>query len=192
MFKTKSIMIVGVGGQGTLLASRIIGNALISQGFDVKMSEVHGMAQRGGSVVTYVKYGSKVFSPIVEKAGADVILAFEELEAARWISYLKPTGTIISNKQKVNPMPVIIGAADYPQELTEKISNMVENSIALDALSLAKKAGTYKAVNVVLIGVMAAVMNEDKNLWLKALENTVPARFLEMNKSAFELGYSAV
>ncbi len=192
MFKTKSIMIVGVGGQGTLLASRIIGNALISQGFDVKMSEVHGMAQRGGSVVTYVKYGSKVFSPIVEKAGADVILAFEELEAARWISYLKPTGTIISNKQKVNPMPVIIGAADYPQELTEKISNMVENSIALDALSLAKKAGTYKAVNVVLIGVMAAVMNEDKNLWLKALENTVPARFLEMNKTAFELGYSAV
>lgn len=192
MFKTKSIMIVGVGGQGTLLASRIIGNALISQGFDVKMSEVHGMAQRGGSVVTYVKYGSKVFSPIVEKAGADVILAFEELEAARWISYLKPEGTIISNKQKVNPMPVIIGAADYPQELTEKIDKMVENSISLDALSLAKKAGTYKAVNVVLIGVMAAVMKEDKNLWLKALENTVPARFLEMNKVAFELGYAAV
>lgn len=192
MFKTKSIMIVGVGGQGTLLASRIIGSALISQGFDVKMSEVHGMAQRGGSVVTYVKYGSKVFSPIVEKAGADVILAFEELEAARWISYLKPSGTIISNKQKVNPMPVIIGAAKYPQKLTEKIDNMVENSISLDALTLAKKAGTYKAVNVVLIGVMAAVMKEDKNLWLKALENTVPARFLEMNKMAFELGYTAV
>ena len=150
------------------------------------------MAQRGGSVVTYVKYGSKVFSPIVEKAGADVILAFEELEAARWISYLKPSGTIISNMQKVNPMPVIIGAADYPQKLTEKIDNMVENSIALDALTLAKKAGTYKAVNVVLIGVMAAVMKEDKNLWLKALENTVPARFLEMNKMAFELGYTAV
>jgi len=192
VFKTKSIMIVGVGGQGTLLASRIIGSALISQGFDVKMSEVHGMAQRGGSVVTYVKYGSKVFSPIVEKAGADVILAFEELEAARWISYLKPSGTIISNKQKVNPMPVIIGAAKYPQKLTEKIDNMVENSISLDALTLAKKAGTYKAVNVVLIGVMAAVMKEDKNLWLKALENTVPARFLEMNKMAFELGYTAV
>lgn len=192
MSKTKSIMIVGVGGQGTLLASRIIGNALISQGFDVKMSEVHGMAQRGGSVVTYVKYGSKVFSPIIEKSGADVILAFEELEAARWISYLKPAGTIISNKQKVNPMPVIIGAADYPKNLTEKIGDMVENSISLDALSLAKKAGTYKAVNVVLIGVMAAVMKEDKNLWLETLEKTVPARFLEMNKTAFELGYAAV
>ncbi len=192
MFNTKSIMIVGVGGQGTLLASRIIGSALISQGFDVKMSEVHGMAQRGGSVVTYVKYGSKVFSPIIEKAGADVILAFEELEAARWISYLKPSGTIISNMQKVNPMPVIIGAAEYPQKLTEKIDNMVENSISLDALTLAKKAGTYKAVNVVLIGVMAAVMKEDKKLWLEALENTVPARFLEMNKMAFELGYAAV
>ncbi|MCD6323300.1 MAG: indolepyruvate oxidoreductase subunit beta [Clostridiales bacterium] len=185
-------MIVGVGGQGTLLASRIIGKALISQGFDVKMSEVHGMSQRGGSVVTYVKYGSKVFSPIIEKAGADVILAFEELEAARWISYLKPSGTIISNMQKVNPMPVIIGVANYPQNLTEKIDNMVENSISLDALSLAKKAGTYKAVNVVLIGVMAAVMKEDKNLWLEALKKTVPARFLEMNKTAFELGYAAV
>ena len=192
MFKTKSIMIVGVGGQGTLLASRIIGKALISQGFDVKMSEVHGMSQRGGSVVTYVKYGSKVFSPIIEKAGADVILAFEELEAARWISYLKPSGTIISNMQKVNPMPVIIGVANYPQNLTEKIDNMIENSISLDALSLAKKAGTYKAVNVVLIGVMAAVMKEDKNLWLEALKKTVPARFLEMNKTAFELGYAAV
>lgn len=189
---TKSIMIVGVGGQGTLLASRIIGNALISQGYDVKMSEVHGMAQRGGSVVTYVKYGEKVYSPIVEKADADVILAFEELESARWISYLNPEGTIIMNTQKINPMPVIIGAAEYPEGLSAKIDKTVKNCIALDALKLAKIAGTVKAVNVVLIGVMAAAMKADKQLWLDALKATVPTRFLEMNLKAFELGYSAI
>lgn len=187
---TKSIMIVGVGGQGTLLASRIIGNALIEQGFDVKMSEVHGMAQRGGSVVTYVKYGEKVYSPIVEKAGADLILAFEELEAARWISYLKNDGILIMNTQKINPMPVITGAAVYPGELTAKIEGVVGKCISLDALSLAKQAGTVKAVNVVLIGVMARAAGYDKQLWLDALEKTIPARFLEMNKKAFELGYA--
>jgi indolepyruvate ferredoxin oxidoreductase beta subunit len=183
-------MIVGVGGQGTLLASRIIGNALIQQGYDVKMSEVHGMAQRGGSVVTYVKYGEKVYSPIVEKAGADIILAFEELEAARWISYLKKDGILIMNTQKINPMPVITGAAEYPSELTAKINGTVSRCISLDALSLAKQAGTVKAVNVVLIGVLAKAAGYDKDLWLEALGNTVPARFLEINKKAFELGYS--
>lgn len=189
---TKSIMIVGVGGQGTLLASRIIGNALIAQGYDVKMSEVHGMAQRGGSVVTYVKYGEKVYSPIVEKADADVILAFEELESARWLSFLKPEGTIILNTQKINPMPVITGAADYPQQLPEKIDSIVENCIGLDALRLARIAGTVKAVNVVLIGVMAAVMKDDKNIWLDSLKKTVKPKFIDMNLKAFELGYNAV
>lgn len=183
-------MIVGVGGQGTLLASRIIGNALIAQGYDVKMSEVHGMAQRGGSVVTYVKYGKKVFSPIIEKASADVILGFEELETARWISFLSPNGTIITNTQKINPMPVITGSQNYPDNLSDKIKAIVNNCITLDALKLAKIAGTVKAVNVVLIGVMAAVMKEDKALWLDALKNTVPLKFLEVNKKAFELGYN--
>ena len=189
---TKSIMIVGVGGQGTLLASRIIGNALIAQDYDVKMSEVHGMAQRGGSVVTYVKYGEKVFSPIIEKANADVILAFEELESARWLSFLKPDGTIILNTQKINPMPVITGAAEYPKHLPEKIDSMVENCIGLDALRLAKIAGTVKAVNVVLIGVMAAVMKDDKNIWLDSLKKTVKPKFIDMNLKAFELGYNTV
>ncbi len=189
---TKSIMIVGVGGQGTLLASRIIGNALISQGYDVKMSEVHGMAQRGGSVVTYVKYGEKVYSPIVEKADADVILAFEELESARWLSYLNPDGTLIMNTQKINPMPVITGAAEYPADLTGKISNTVNNCIALDALKLAKIAGTVKAVNVVLIGVMASAIGGDKEMWLDAVKSTVKPKFIDMNLKAFELGYSAL
>ena len=189
---TKSIMIVGVGGQGTLLASRIIGNALISQGYDVKMSEVHGMAQRGGSVVTYVKYGEKVYSPIIEKAGADVVLAFEELESARWLPFLKEDGTLIMNTQQINPMPVITGAADYPEAITDKISKMVNKCISLDALALAKEAGTVKAVNVVLIGVMAAIMKEDKTLWLDALKKTVKPKFIEMNLKAFELGYTSV
>ncbi len=184
-------MIVGVGGQGTLLASRIIGNALIGQGYDVKMSEVHGMAQRGGSVVTYVKFGEKVFSPIVEEAGADIILAFEELEAARWVSYLKKDGILIMNTQKINPMPVITGAAQYPSELTAKLNGVVSNCIAIDALTLAREAGTVKSVNVVLIGIMAKAAGYNKDIWIEALEKTVPARFMEVNKKAFELGYAA-
>ncbi|MBN2557818.1 MAG: indolepyruvate oxidoreductase subunit beta [Clostridia bacterium] len=189
--KAESIMIVGVGGQGTLLASRIIGNALIAMGYDVKMSEVHGMAQRGGSVVTYVKYGEKVNSPIIEKAGADLMLAFEELESARWLPYLKENGTLIMNRQKINPMPVITGSAVYPEGIEDKIRSAVKNVIALDALALAREAGTAKAVNVVLIGVMAATMKIGKEVWIEALGKTIPERFLDMNKKAFEMGYAA-
>jgi indolepyruvate ferredoxin oxidoreductase beta subunit len=185
-------MIVGVGGQGTLLASRIIGNALIAQGYDVKMSEVHGMAQRGGSVVTYVKYGEKVFSPIIEKASADMVLAFEELESARWIPFLSSEGTLIMNTQQINPMPVITGAQDYPTALTEKIKRTVGKCISLDALKLARIAGTVKAVNVVLIGVMAKVMGDEKEVWLDAVKNTVKPKFIDMNLKAFELGYKSV
>ncbi len=187
----KSIMIVGVGGQGTLLASRIIGNALLSQGYDIKMSEVHGMAQRGGSVVTYVKYGEKVFSPIVETGDADIIMAFVQLEGARWLQYLKKDGIIIINTQKVNPMPVITGQTSYPEDIIAKISEKVKNFISFDALDLAKKAGTSKAVNVVLIGAMAARMDIKKDVWLKSIEETVKPAFIDMNKKAFELGYRA-
>jgi len=187
----KAIMIVGVGGQGTLLASRIIGNVAINMGYDVKMSEVHGMAQRGGSVVTYVKYGKKVHSPIIEMQNADIILAFEELEAARWMKYLKKDGVMILNTQKIEPMPVITGAAKYPENLPNKIEEKINKLISLDALSLAKKAGTIKAVNVVLIGVMAKNSEISKEQWIKALEATIPAKYLEMNLVAFDLGYSA-
>jgi len=187
----KSIMIVGVGGQGTLLASRIIGNVAINDGYDVKMSEVHGMAQRGGSVVTYVKYGENISSPIIEKGKADVILAFEELEASRWIQYLKKDGLLILNSQKIDPMPVIIGAAKYPEIVVKKINEKIEHFVSLDALSLAKQAGTIKAVNVVLIGVMAKESSISKEKWLKALEITIPSKYLEMNKVAFELGYTS-
>lgn len=183
-------MIVGVGGQGTLLASRILGNAAIALGHDAKVSEVHGMAQRGGSVVTYVKYGEKVHSPIISEGEADVILAFEELEAYRWLPYLKKEGKLIINSQKIDPMPVIIGSANYPENIIEKINAMSINVISIDALKLAIKAGNAKAVNVVLIGLMAKYTNIEKNTWLKAIEQTVPAKFSEVNKIAFEAGYN--
>ncbi|MCK5812569.1 MAG: indolepyruvate oxidoreductase subunit beta [Clostridiales bacterium] len=187
----KEIMIVGVGGQGTLLASRIIGNVAINMGYDVKMSEVHGMAQRGGSVVTYVKYGKKIHSPIIEVKSADVILAFEELEAARWMKYLKQDGKMILNAQRIDPMPVITGATTYPEDIPNKIEKKANQLISLDALSLAKKAGTIKAVNVVLIGVMAKNSDISKEKWIKALENTIPTKYLEMNLVAFDLGYNS-
>jgi indolepyruvate ferredoxin oxidoreductase beta subunit len=185
-----SIMIVGVGGQGTLLASRILGNLLIKEGYDVKMSEVHGMAQRGGSVVTYVKYGKKVFSPISDQGTADTILAFEQLEALRWISYLKKDGKLIVNTQQIDPMPVIIGNAKYPENIIDKLKDNVSNVIDIDALSLAVKAGNVKAVNVVLIGILAKNSHIAKEKWIDSIKDTVPERFLEVNLKAFELGYN--
>lgn len=187
--KTKSIMIVGVGGQGTLLASRLLGAALISVGYDVKVSEVHGMSQRGGSVVTYVKYGNKVDSPIVQKGQADLILAFEQLEAARWLPFLKTDGTIIANTQQIDPMPVVTGVATYPDGVLEAIRKTGVKLRDVGALSLAVEAGSAKAVNVVLIGVMAAHMDIDRAVWEQAIRETVPAKFLEMNLKAFDLGY---
>lgn len=187
--KAKSIMIVGVGGQGTLLASRLLGAALISVGYDVKVSEVHGMSQRGGSVVTYVKYGDKVDSPIVQKGQADLILAFEQLEAARWLPFLKTDGTIIANTQQIDPMPVVTGVATYPDGVLDAIRKTGVKLRDVDALSLAVEAGSAKAVNVVLIGVMAAHMDIDRAVWEQAIRETVPAKFLEMNLKAFDLGY---
>lgn len=185
---SKNIMIVGVGGQGTLLASRILGNTLIEEGYDVKVSEVHGMSQRGGSVVTYVKYGNKVYSPIIDKGEADIILAFELLEAYRALPFLKKNGKIIVNEQKISPMPVITGNATYPENICEKISNS-SNLISVDALELAKKAGNTKAVNVVLIGILAKSTDIPYERWIESLKKTVPEKFLELNINAFNLGY---
>lgn len=189
--ETKSIMIVGVGGQGTLLASRLLGAALLSENYDVKVSEVHGMSQRGGSVVTYVKYGEEVFSPIVREGQADFILAFEQLEAARWLPFLKKGGTMIANSQKIDPMPVVIGNAQYPDGVLEAIRATGTNLVEADALSLAVEAGSPKAVNVVLIGVMASRMDLPYAVWEKAIRVTVPEKFLEMNLRAFKLGFKS-
>lgn len=189
--ETKNIMIVGVGGQGSLLASKLLGHLLLSQGYDVKVSEVHGMSQRGGSVVTYVRYGDKVYSPVIDKGEADFIVSFELLEAARWLPYLKKDGQIVTNTQQIDPMPVITGAAKYPENLVEKLKAAGAELVAVDALSLAEQAGTAKASNVVLMGVLASRMDYPDELWQKALEQCVPPKFLDLNKKAFELGKAA-
>ncbi len=188
----KSVMIVGVGGQGTLLASRLLGAAMVAEGYDVKVSEVHGMSQRGGSVVTYVRYGEKVYSPIIEEGEADIVLAFEQLEAARYLPYLKKGGAVVVNTQKMDPMPVVTGSTTYPEGLLEDMEKKGARVLALDALSLAEEAGSAKAVNVVLIGAMAKSLGGEQAVWLKAIEETVPAKFLEMNRKAFALGWQAV
>ncbi len=188
----KSVMIVGVGGQGTLLASRLLGAAMAAEGYDVKVSEVHGMSQRGGSVVTYVRYGEKVYSPIIEEGEADIVLAFEQLEAARYLPYLKKGGAVVVNTQKMDPMPVVTGSTTYPEGLLENMEKKGVRVLALDALSLAEEAGSAKAVNVVLIGAMAKSLGGEQEVWLKAIEETVPAKFLEMNRKAFALGWQAV
>lgn len=188
---TKNIMIVGVGGQGSLLASKMLGQLLLSQGYDVKVSEVHGMSQRGGSVVTYVRYGEKVYSPIIDKGTADFIISFEKLEAARWVPYLKKGGKIIMSTQEIDPMPVIIGAAQYPENLVEKMKEAGADVDAIDALDLAMQAGSSKAVNLVLMGRLSKYFDATQEAWMNALEACVPAKFLELNKKAFSLGRDA-
>ena len=185
---TYSVMIVGVGGQGTLLASRLLGNAVISAGYDVKVSEVHGMSQRGGSVITYVRYGEEVHSPIIEKGEADLIIAFELLEAARYLPFLKKGGKIVVNTQQIDPMSVVTGAAEYPADLENKMKNAGFAVDAVDCLSLAEQAGTAKAVNIVLMGRLSKYMDFSEEAWLKAIEKLVKPQFLEMNKKAFMLG----
>ena len=184
-----NIMIVGVGGQGTLLASRILGSVAVGGGYDVKVSEVHGMSQRGGSVVTYVKYDKEVYSPIIGKGEADIILAFELLEAYRTLPYLKKGGKMIVNTQKINPMPVITGAAEYPENLEEKLKEACDLT-SLKAAELAEAAGSIKAVNVVLIGVLAKSTDVPYEKWIEALKATVPEKFIDMNLKAFDMGYN--
>lgn len=186
---TKSIMIVGVGGQGSLLASTLLGKLLVTEGYDVKVSEVHGMSQRGGSVVTYVRYGEKVYAPIIEKGDADCIISFEKLEAARWVQYLKKDGVIITNTQQIDPMPVVIGAAEYPTQVLSQLSEKVKVD-ALDALSLAEEAGSSRAVNIVLMGRLARQLDIPYEKWEEALRQVVKPKFIDINLKAFALGYN--
>jgi len=189
--ETKNIMIVGVGGQGSLLASKLLGRLLLTRGYDIKVSEVHGMSQRGGSVVTYVRFGDKVYSPVIDKGQADYIVSFELLEAARWTEYLKPGGKIIVNTQQINPMPVIIGAAQYPENLVEKMTAAGIDVDAFDALTLAEQAGSPKAVNIVLMGHLSRNFDFSEEEWMEAIQQSVPAKFLELNQKAFKLGRNA-
>ena len=187
---TASVMIVGVGGQGSLLASKLLGAVLVKEGYDVKVSEVHGMSQRGGSVETYVRFGKKVYSPIISKGEADYILSFEKLEAARFSEYLKESGEIIVNTQEIDPMPVITGAAVYPENVLEELKNKGVKVEDFDALTVAKQAGSAKAVNIVLIARLAKRFAIPYDKWLEAIETTVAPKYVEINKKAFELGYN--
>ena len=187
---TKNIMIVGVGGQGTLLTSRILGGLAIAGGYDVKLSEVHGMAQRGGSVVTFVRYGEKVAEPIVEEGQADLLIAFEKLEAKRYAHFLKKDGTLVVNDQKIEPITVVTGAAQYPENIIEELSSKYE-TYSIDAMGEALALGNSKVFNIIVLGVAAKHMDFSKEDWLKVIENTVPPKTVEMNKKAFLLGYES-
>ncbi len=189
--KTRNIMIVGVGGQGSVLASKLLGRLLTSEGYDVKVSEVHGMSQRGGSVVTYVRYGEKVYSPIIDKGQADFIVSFEILEAARWLEYLRPGGQIVTSTQQIDPMPVLTGMMTYPENLLEKLRNSGVKIDALNCLELAEKAGSSKAVNLVLMGRLSHYFDIPDEKWQRAIEECVPTKFLNLNKEAFALGKDA-
>ncbi len=185
-----SLMIVGVGGQGTLLAARLLGNLLLREGLDVKLSEVHGMSQRGGSVVTYVRYGGQgeVHSPLVSPGEADVILSFEKLEAARYAPYLRAGGLIVTNNREIDPMPVVTGAAAYPHNALTRLREHGVRVRDLDATDLALRAGSAKAVNIVLLGYLSREFPFSRESWERALEQTVSEKFLEINKKAFALG----
>lgn len=187
--ETKNIMIVGVGGQGTLLTSRILGGITTMAGYDVKLSEVHGMAQRGGSVVTFVRYGDKVYEPIVEVGQADVLIAFEKLEALRYLHYLKKDGVIIVNDQRIDPMTVVTGVAKYPENILETLSKD-HKVIAVKAMDEAKKMGNSRVFNTIIVGVAAKHMDFKKEQWLEVIEKTVPQKTIEINKAAFEVGYN--
>ena len=184
----KNIMIVGVGGQGTLLTSRILGGLAIAGGYDVKLSEVHGMAQRGGSVVTFVRYGEKVAEPVVEEGQADVIIAFEQLEALRYAHFLKKDGALIINDWKIDPMPVVPGAAQYPEHIIENLKEKYK-VYTVNATEEAKKLGNSRVFNLIVLGIAAQHMDFSKEQWYSVIEHTVPQKTIEINKKAFDVGF---
>ena len=186
--KTTNVMIVGVGGQGSLLASKLLGRLIVDEGYDVKVSEVHGMSQRGGSVVTYVRFGDRVYSPLITEGEADYIISFEKLEAARWAPCLRPGGRIIVNTQEIDPMPVITGAVQYPQDLIAKLEAKGAQVDAMDCLTLAEQAGSSKAVNIVLMGRLSKYFDIPAETWKQAISECVPEKFRELNLKAFSLG----
>lgn len=185
-----NILICAVGGQGALLSSKVIGQLAQNIGLDVKTSEVHGMSQRGGSVVTYVKYGEMVHSPVIEKGTADVIMAFEELESVRYIDYLREGGTVIVNKQRINPMPVIIGVAEYPDNIIDSLKDLPIELYDIDAVEMAEEIGDSRVTNTILLGVLANITGINKDEWLRAIREMVPEKALNINFKAFEMGYN--
>jgi len=190
--EVKSIFISGVGGQGTILAGKVITTALVNLGYDVKMSEVHGMAQRGGSVITQIRYGGKVYSPLIEKGRADVLLAFEKLEAARYVEYLSPEGTAIVNDLEVPPASVLVGREEYPSDIVERLKKGIKKLIVVDAVGIAKECGEVRAQNMVLVGVLAGALNWPKEALVQVIREVVPPKYADVNVEAFERGWAIV
>ena len=185
-----NIMVVGVGGQGTLLTSRIIGKTALSKGYDVKLSEVHGMAQRGGSVVTFVRFGDKVYEPVVEEGSVDILISFERLEALRYAHFLKKDGVLIVNDCKIQPMTVVTGAMQYPENIIENLKKE-HNVVSIDGQKIAKDLGNAKVLNSVVLGLSAKYIGFSEEEWLSVIEKTVPPKTIEINKQAFKAGYNA-
>ncbi len=192
MSKTTNILLSGVGGQGIILASKILATGLMNNGYDVKMSEVHGMAQRGGSVTTQVRFGEKVYSPIIGKGQADILVAFEEMETAKWIEFVKPDGTVVINKYRIPSAPILIGKADYPVHVVDEIESKIENTQILDAAKLATELGNIKAMNVVMVGALVKGLGLTDIDWEAVIKSLVKEKFIDLNIKAFKLGMDAV
>ncbi|MBQ8306322.1 MAG: indolepyruvate oxidoreductase subunit beta [Blautia sp.] len=188
---TKSILLVGVGGQGTILASKILTNGLMEAGYDVKMSEIHGMSQRGGSVSSQVRYGEKVMSPVIEKGQADIIVSFEKMEALRALDYLKKDGTLVVNDVEIPSMSVITGDETYPDDVLDEIKKHVSARV-VDATGLARELGNEKASNIILLGTLIKAMGLTAIDWDTILEANIKPKFLELNKKALQVGMDAV
>ena len=188
--KTKSILLVGVGGQGTILASRILSTGLVEAGYDVKMSEIHGMAQRGGSVSTQVRYGENVSSPIIGRGEADVILSFEKMEALRWLEYLKPNGIVVVNDYEIASAPILMGKEDYPEGVIDIIKSKAETSV-INGAKIAEELGNLRVMNIVLFGALVKAMDLEDIDWEKVIKNSLKERFVDINIEAYNKGKDA-
>ncbi len=191
MAETKSVLLVGVGGQGTILASKILSAGLVEAGYDVKMSEIHGMAQRGGSVSTQVRYGYEVFSPIIGRGEADVLVSFEAMEALRWLEYLKPNGKVVVNDYKIPSAPILMGKEDYPEGVIDIIKSKSNTSV-INAANIAEELGNMKVMNIVLLGALVKAMDLSDIDWEKAIKDNVKEKFVDINLKAFQRGMEAV
>lgn len=185
---TKSILLVGVGGQGIILASKILTEGLLRLGYDVKMSEIHGMAQRGGSVTTQIRFGKKVYSPCIGQGEADVVLAFENVEGVRYLPQLKQGGTLLLNDHEIYSLPVLMGKEDYPEYILEKLGKEVENFKAFNAVEIAEKLGNIKAQNIVLLGALITALKLEQLDWAGILKEHLPEKLHELNIKALEAG----
>lgn len=188
MDKTQNIFLAGVGGQGILLAGELLCLTLMECGYDTKKSEVHGMAQRGGSVTSHVRYGEKVFSPLIPEGEADILMGFEALETLRWTAFLKKGGILLVNRQEINPTTVTSGQMTYPENIYERIREIHPSTRVIDGLGLAKKAGNVRAVNSVLVGAVAGVMDIPEEIWKRVVARRIPEKLVPVNLRAFELG----